>query len=37
MKNTKLQALIMAGTMAASSLSAMSIFADEIQRQNAIL
>ena len=29
MKNTKLQALIMAGAMAASSLSAMSVFADE--------
>ena len=30
MKNTKLQAMIMAGAMAASSLSAMSVFADEI-------
>ena len=29
MKNTKLQAMIMAGAMAASSLSAMSVFADE--------
>ena len=35
MKNTKLQALIMAGTMAASSLSAMSIFADEITSEAA--
>ena len=29
MKNTKLQAMIMAGAMAASSFSAMSVFADE--------
>ena len=35
MKNTKIQALIMAGTMAASSLSAMSIFADEITSEAA--